>query len=165
MTSVHVRICFLTSAGSCSGSPGPEWADSNCEFTKIGIQCKAPCNSSLQGSGYVAECTVTGWQVLSRDCNNNTEAKPLAPCNFSPPGNAPAGSTGWSNNCAGRADGQTCKAACDGASSFFGRGYTALCQDGQWAVLPGGDCHGELDINMGTLSAISCKQIQHAMAS
>uniref|UniRef100_A0A383V6H4 Sushi domain-containing protein n=1 Tax=Tetradesmus obliquus TaxID=3088 RepID=A0A383V6H4_TETOB len=61
-------FCFPT---SCTGSPGPEWAASNCEFMHIGARCTAPCPQDVftSGSGYVAECTLSGWQVMSRDCS------------------------------------------------------------------------------------------------
>jgi hypothetical protein len=98
----------------------------------------------MQGSGFVAECTLGGWQVLSRDCINKTDVPlQLVICNFLPTGNVPAGSKGWSTSCAGKADGETCQAACDGANAFFGKGYTAVCGAGEWTPLPGGGCKGE----------------------
>jgi hypothetical protein len=129
-----------TAAASCGGSPGPEWADSGCAFTRVGSQCIAPCPTGQQGVGYVAVCTTTGWQVTARDCANVTAPAPAAPqtCNFLPTASPPAGSKGWAAECAGRNDGETCRAACDGINSYFGKGYTALCQAGQWAVQPGG---------------------------
>jgi hypothetical protein len=105
---------------------------------RVGSQCTAQCPSGQQGVGYVAECTYVGWQVTARDCSD--VPLPPKPCNFLPTPNAPAGSKGWAADCAGRGDGESCQAKCDGASSYFGQGYTALCQDGQWMVQPGGRC-------------------------
>jgi hypothetical protein len=56
------------SAGTCSGSPGPEWASSSCAGTRVGLQCNASCSGSPVGSGYTAVCTRRGWQRLVPDC-------------------------------------------------------------------------------------------------
>jgi hypothetical protein len=142
----HLARCYCAAAGSCSGSPGPEWADSGCGFTHVGSKCIVSCSNGQQGIGFVAECTMRGWQVTARDCANVTPPEPeILPkaCGFLPSPNAPLGSKGWAADCAGRDHGQTCKAACDGINSYFGRGYTALCQDGHWKVQPGGTCEGK----------------------
>ncbi|WIA08138.1 hypothetical protein OEZ85_007594 [Tetradesmus obliquus] len=103
---------------SCSGSPGPEWANSGCAFMSVGSQCTAARPSGQQGIGYVASCTIAGWQVTARDCSNIPTT-----CSFLPTPNAPEGSKGWSSDCAGRANGESCQAACDGLNPYFGRGY------------------------------------------
>jgi hypothetical protein len=93
----------------------------------------------------VAECSISGWQVTARDCTTST-------CNFLPTPNAPDGSKGWSDDCAGRGDGESCTAACDGVNSYFGQGYTAVFQAGQWTVQPGGECRGK----HASLANITC---------
>jgi hypothetical protein len=118
----------------------------------VGSQCTAPCPSGRQGVGYVAQCTIVGWQVTARDCSD--VPPPRKPCNFLPTLNAPAGSKGWAAGCAGRKDGESCQASCDGINSYFGSGYTALCWDGQWAVQLGGGCHGKI--------AMLCPLLAHA---
>jgi hypothetical protein len=128
----------MFATGSCSGSPGPEWADSGCTFMHVGHKCTAPCASGQQGVGYVADCTIAGWHVMARDCSDVVQPPPRRPCIFLPTPNAPAGSKGWAADCAGRGDGERCQAACDGLNSYFGRGYTGLCQDGQWIALVSG---------------------------
>jgi hypothetical protein len=147
----HNRLTPI--AGSCNGSPGTEWAESGCASMRVGSKCPAPCTSNQQGAGYVAECTMIGWQVTARDCANVTtpsnelnETRPVTPefCPSLPTANAPAGSNGWETGCAGRADGQICQATCDGNNSYVGPGYTARCQAGQWTVQPSGSCEGEL---------------------
>ncbi|WIA40966.1 hypothetical protein OEZ86_004616 [Tetradesmus obliquus] len=95
---------------SCSGSPGPEWAGSGCTGLRVGSKCTVPCPSGQQGVGFVAESALQ------------------------------AGSKGWGADCAGRANGETCQAACDGVNAYFGQGYSALCQNGEWTVLPSGGC-------------------------
>jgi hypothetical protein len=85
-----------------------------------------------------SQCTIAGWQVAARDCSD--DPPPRKPCNFLPTSNAPAGSKGWAVDCAGRADGKFCQAPCGGANSYFGQGYTAMCQNGQWTVQPDGRC-------------------------
>jgi hypothetical protein len=74
----------------------------------VGSQCTAPCPSGQHGVGYVAQCTIAGWQVAARDCSDVIQLPPRKPCNFLPTPNAPAGSNGWAADCAGRGDGQTC---------------------------------------------------------
>ncbi|WIA20647.1 hypothetical protein OEZ85_005025 [Tetradesmus obliquus] len=125
-------FCFQM---SCSGSPGPEWAGSGCTGLRVGSKCTVPCPSGQQGVGFVAECSFAGWQVSARDCSDVPTT-----CNFLPTLNAPAGSKGWGADCAGRANGETCQAACDGVNAYFGQGYSALCQNGEWTVLPSGGC-------------------------
>uniref|UniRef100_A0A383VLH2 Sushi domain-containing protein n=1 Tax=Tetradesmus obliquus TaxID=3088 RepID=A0A383VLH2_TETOB len=125
---------------SCSGSPGPKWANSSCAFMSVGSQCTAACPEDQQGIRNVASCTIGGWQVTARDCSNISTT-----CSFLPTPNAPEGSKGWASDCAGRANGESCQAACDGLNAYFGRGYSALCQDGEWVVQPGGGCRGNLD--------------------
>uniref|UniRef100_A0A383WDU4 Tyrosine-protein kinase ephrin type A/B receptor-like domain-containing protein n=1 Tax=Tetradesmus obliquus TaxID=3088 RepID=A0A383WDU4_TETOB len=125
-------FCF---ARACRGSPGPEWADSGCAGRSVGSNCTEPCGTGQQGIGYVAECTIGGWQVTARDCSDVPTT-----CSLLPTANAPAGSKGWNNDCAGRGNGEFCQALCDGLNAYFGQGYSALCQDGQWTVQPGGRC-------------------------
>ncbi|WIA42680.1 hypothetical protein OEZ86_008638 [Tetradesmus obliquus] len=130
---------------ACSGSPGPEWAGSSCTFMTVGSQCTAACPSGQQGSGYAADCIISGWQVAAKNCSDkqpDIPDKPIyipIPCKSPPGGSAPSGSTGWPADCAGKADGETCKAECDKLLSYTG-GYTALCQAGQWTVQQAGGC-------------------------
>ncbi|WIA40163.1 hypothetical protein OEZ86_013560 [Tetradesmus obliquus] len=127
---------------SCSGSPGPEWTNSSCAFMSVGSQCTATCPSGQQGIGYVASCTIGGWQVTARDCSPIIE---VPTCNSLPTPNAPAGSKGWAADCVGRRDGETCQAACDVSNLKYFEpgqnvGYSVLCQAGQWVLQPGGVC-------------------------
>ncbi|WIA40167.1 hypothetical protein OEZ86_013564 [Tetradesmus obliquus] len=132
---------------SCSGSPGPEWTNSSCAFMPVGSQCTAACPSGQQGIGYVASCTIGGWQVTARDCSTIIVEVPT--CKSLPTPSAPAGSTGWAADCVGRGDGETCRAACavsnDIMSSYTGPGYSAVCQAGQWTLQPGGECKVAVD--------------------
>jgi hypothetical protein len=142
-SAVVSAVAAATVAGaalvSCTGTPGPEWADSGCDYTRVGSNCTASCPSGQQGIGHVATCTVRGWQVTARDCRNST-------CTSLPTVNAPPGSKGWDSECAGRDDGETCQAACEASSAlvvYKGPGYTSTCEAGQWTVQPGGGCAGK----------------------
>lgn len=146
VTVAAVLSCGSAAAGACSGSPGPEWAGSSCAFMTVGSQCTAACPSGQQGSGYAADCTIAGWQVAAKNCSEIPPDKPIyipIPCKSPPGGNAPSGTAGWPADCAGKADGESCKAACDKIYSNIGEGYSALCQAGQWTVKSGGGCKGE----------------------
>ncbi|WIA41032.1 hypothetical protein OEZ86_004670 [Tetradesmus obliquus] len=121
---------------------GWPWNAKPCASAAVGQQCFTTCIwPAYDGSGYYVTCLPDGsWSGPGGFCFPRSCSGSPGP-DFLPTPNAPAGSKGWSADCAGRANGGTCRAACDGLNSFFGQGYTAVCQAGQWTVQPGAGCN------------------------
>lgn len=138
----------LPTPGPPSGSKG--WS-SSCAGRSVGESCWSECDveHSYAGSGYVAECTLSGWQVIARSCHYVPHPDV---CKDLPAPNAPDDSQGWSPSSAGQSAGASCRAECDVEHYYSGGGYTATCitgspaEDGHWEVQLGGGCQSELDM-------------------